>query len=280
MVGHILRPAQGNCIPPNAVSPDLVARMSKSHEANVENQFGPRADAYIKGAILAAGDDLDVLEDIARREAPANAMDVGCGGGHVAYRLARHSDRVVAIDLSSEMLAAVAASARERGLSNIETSAASAECLPYEDHAFQFLASRFSAHHWRGFEAGLREARRVLEPRSIAVFIDPVAPGRAPFDTHLQAIELLRDTSHVRDYTVAEWLAALDRAGFAARALRTWRLRMDFPTWTARIRTPDLNQAAIRALQLAASVEVVDYFGIESDGSFLLDTMMIEAIAV
>ncbi len=74
---------------------------------------------------------------------------------------------------------------------------------------FDFLACRFSAHHWRGFETGLREARRVLVGGSTAVFIDAVATGSAPMDTHLQAIELLRDTSHVRNYRAAEWLGAL-----------------------------------------------------------------------
>ena len=42
----------------------------------------------------------------------------------------------------------------------------------------------------------------------------PQGPGdkvtaQALFDTHLQAIELLRDTSHGRDYSVAEWTAGL-----------------------------------------------------------------------
>ena len=49
------------------------------------------------------------------------ALDMGAGGGHVSYALARHARRVIATDLSSEMLAAVARTAREKGLSNIET---------------------------------------------------------------------------------------------------------------------------------------------------------------
>lgn len=36
------------------------------------------------------------------------------------------------------------------------------------------------------------------------VFIDVVSPEHAVFDTHLQTVELLRDPSHVRDYTVSE----------------------------------------------------------------------------
>jgi SAM-dependent methyltransferase len=253
--------------------------MTRSHEAVVEAQFGPQAAAYVNSAVHASGEDLDVLEDVVRRSAPTHALDLGTGGGHVTYRLARHAKRVTACDLSADMLAAVAATARDRGLANVETRAAPAEALPFETGAFDFLACRFSAHHWHGFEAGLRAARRVLADGAPAIFIDAVATGTAAMDTHLQAIELLRDWSHVRDYRVAEWLDALNRSGFSVRSTRTWRLRMDFPTWIARMRTPPVNGQAIRALQQAASAEVIDHFAIEADGSFLLDTLLVEAAA-
>src|SRR5262249_11497785 len=151
-----------------------------------------------------------------------------------------------------------------------------AERLPFDAGHFDFVGCRYSAHHWRDCEAGLREARRVLESGGGAVFIDAVSSGWALFDTHLQAVELLRDTSHVRDYSAGEGLAGLARAGFAVQACRTWRLRMDFPTWTARMRTPDHHVTAIRALQAAAAAETRAYFAIEDDGSFLLDVLMLE----
>lgn len=253
--------------------------MSRGHETVVGDQFGPRARAYVESAVHSAGEDLDALEMLVRHAAPAHALDLGCGGGHVAYRLAKHARRVTAIDLSAEMLAAVRATATEKGLANIETQQAPAEKLPFADATFDFLGCRYSAHHWRDFVAGVREARRVLEKGAPAVFIDAYVPGDALFDTHVQAIELLRDTSHVRDYSLAEWAAALEGAGFALRAQRTWQLRMDYPVWIARMRTPEVNARAIRALQAAASAEVRAHFAIEVDGSFMLDIMMTEAVA-
>ena len=52
---------------------------------------------------------------------------------------------------------------------------------------------------------------------------------------------------------------------------------MDFPVWIARMRTPEEQMKAIRALQNAASAETKAHFAIEPDGSFMLDVMMIEA---
>jgi ubiquinone/menaquinone biosynthesis C-methylase UbiE len=140
------------------------------------------------------------------------------------------------------------------------------------------LACRFSAHHWQDVPAGLREARRVLRPSAPAVFADVFAPAHAAADTHLQAVELLRDPSHVRDYSEAEWRAMLGQAGFAITAITKGRLRMEFADWTERQRTTPDRAAAIRTLQSLASSEVARYFEIEADGSFTIDTFLIEAV--
>ena len=175
------------------------------------------------------------------------------------------------------MLAAVERTASSRGLSNITVRQAAAEALPFEDRSFNFVLCRFSLHHWQDMEAGLREARRVLGPDGRAVFIDTVAPADPSLDTHLQALELLRDGSHVRSYSIPEWTAALSRARFAVTGLTCRRLKLDFPAWIARTRTPPAHVDAIRSVQDRAPQSVRDYFAVTADGSFTLDTMTVIA---
>jgi hypothetical protein len=128
-------------------------------------------------------------------------------------------------------------------------------------------------------EAGLREARRVLKPSGRAVFIDTIAPPHPLLDTHLNVVELLRDVSHVRNYSAAEWVAALSRAGFAITAMTPRRLRMEFAVWIARTRPPAAHVAAIRSVQQATPEAVRRHFAIDADGSFDLDTLTIEMTA-
>jgi SAM-dependent methyltransferase len=240
-------------------------------------QFGPRAGAYVASAVHASGADLGLLAARAAETAPRRALDLGCGGGHVAYALAPHSEKVVAVDLSAAMLAAVRAEAGRRGHANIETVEAPAESLPFEDGSFDFLVSRFSAHHWRDVAAGLREARRVLRAGAPAIFIDIVSPGVPALDTHLQALELLRDPSHVRDYDLAAWFDLLTRAGFAPQACRSWRLRMDFADWTGRSATPPVLAQAILLIQEKADAATKAHFAVEAGGGFAIDAAFIEA---
>jgi SAM-dependent methyltransferase len=254
--------------------------MDKTQHNLVTDQFGPRAAAYVASAVHAQGEDLDALAALAEARAGGRVLDLGCGGGHVSYRLAPFAAEVTAYDLSADMLAQVAATAEARGLDNIVTQQGAAERLALPDASYDIVASRFSAHHWRDLDAGLREARRVLKPGGVAVFIDVVAPGRPLADTFLQTVEILRDPSHVRDYSPAEWNAALGRAGFARIAATPRRLRLEFSTWIARMATPDMHVQAIRSLQARMSSDLRAYFAIEPDGSFTVDTLTLAAEGV
>lgn len=250
---------------------------NRSHETLVRAQFGARTDAYVASPVHATGEDLDQLAQAVGARPAARVLDLGCGGGHVAFRLAPLVGRVAALDMSAHMLEAVAAEAARRGLGNIATEHGTAESLPFADRSFDVVASRYSAHHWRDLPACLREARRVLKPGGLAVFMDTVAPGEALADTHLQAVELLRDPSHVRDYSVAQWVRALEEAGFTPGEPVLRRVRLEFSSWIERMRTPEVNVRAIRSLLAGAPGEVARHFGIEADGSFTVDAMTLEA---
>lgn len=250
---------------------------AKTHEARVATQFGPRAAAYVASAVHASGEDLVQIAERARVERPLRALDLGCGGGHVSFAMAPHAGEVVAFDLSTDMLDAVIKEAGARELANIVPRQGSVERLPFADGAFDLLACRYSAHHWRHVGVGLGEARRVLARGGAAVFADSVSPGVPLLDTHLQAIELLRDPSHVRDYSTVEWVEFLRVAGFAPGTPVMRRVRLEFASWVARMATPEDNVRAIRALQRSMPRDVADYFALEDDGSFTIDAMTVEA---
>ena len=249
--------------------------MKDGHDDRVRAQFDPRANAYLASAVHAAGADLDAMAAALSRRKVGSVLDAGCGGGHVTFRLAPLAERVVACDLSSSMLETVAGEAARRGLSHVETRQASVEALPFAEGSFDVVATRFSAHHWRDLGAGLAEMRRVLKPGGIALFADVVAPDEPLFDTWLQSLELLRDPSHVRNRSVAEWNALLDKAGFGPGEVTSYRLPLAFGPWIERMRTVEDHVRAIRSLQDQATAEVKDYFALEADGSFTLDTALI-----
>lgn len=251
------------------------------HHDRVDRQFGSRAQAHLESAVHARGQDLQHLAQLAATLSDdARALDMGCGAGHASFAMAPHVREVVAYDLSRDMLAVVRDAATERRLSSVRTELGPAEQLPFEAGTFDLVVSRYSAHHWSDPISALREAARVLKPEGRLCFIDvvgPQGPHATLLDTHLQALELLRDTSHVRDYSPTEWRAMLQAAGFELAAEQTWPLEIEFASWVARISTPPVLEAAIRHLLADAPMEVQRYYRIRATLDFTLESAMFTA---
>ncbi|WP_051377730.1 class I SAM-dependent methyltransferase [Derxia gummosa] len=237
-------------------------------------QFGASAASYLSSGVHATGADLARLADLMPADGQARALDLGCGAGHAAFAIAPKAARVTACDPTPEMLAVVADEAARRGLTNLVVARAAAERLPFEDASFDAVVTRMSAHHWTDLDAALGEIRRVLAPGGRLVVIDVLGHPDPLIDSHLQAIELLRDRSHVRNRTATEWRTLLAAAGFSVTETSQWRLPIAFDGWVARMRTPTVRIAAIRDLWAGAPEAVRAAWKMQPDCSFELDCGM------
>lgn len=253
--------------------------MNASKPSFVALQYSPRASDYLASEVHRHGADLDQLEALLNAHHHGHLLDLGCGGGHVSYRAAPLVDQVVACDVTANMLATVQSAAIEQGLTNITVQQSPAERLPFADASFDIVVARYTTHQWENRDTGLREARRVLKPGGRAVFIDTIAPENPLLDTYLQAIEVLRDISHVRNYRLTEWIPALGQAGFTVDSLTPRRLPLRFDDWIVRTNTSTEMVAAILSLQRHAPAEVREHFAVAADGSFTLDTITLTARA-
>ena len=243
----------------------------RNHDtANLE-QFDPQASAYLSSAVHAAGPDLAAAAALLAAQVPggSRALDLGCGAGHLSFVLAATLPHVVAADPAPAMRAVVDAAARQRGLaSRIETCAASAHAVPFGSGHFDVVATRYSAHHWLDLTRSLAEMHRVLAPAGRLLVIDLLGDESAIVDTHLQAMELLRDPGHVRDRAASQWHDLFMAAGFEVIEEAVFPIRLEFAPWIARMRTPDASAAAIRRMQQDAPREVAEALAFGDVGSF------------
>ena len=113
----------------------------------------------------------------------------------------------------------------------------------------------------------------------MALLIDTAGGPTPLLDTHLQAVEILRDPSHIRDYSTQEWLVLFANAGFTANARKEWPVKIEFCGWVERQRTSPERIAAIHALWGAAPDEVRAFFEAQPDSSFTLQKVLIAASA-
>ena len=223
----------------------------------VEQQFGPNAAAYSTSAVHAMGASLPRMVELAAPEKHWVALDVATGAGHTAAAFAPHVARVIAADLTEEMLQEAAKLAASRGLANMETARADAGALPFARASFDLVTCRIAAHHFPDPAAFVAEAARVLKPGGTFALVDNVSPDattlpgidgtetRVAADTY-NAFEKLRDPSHGRALGLGEWLEIITGSGLRVSASELMQKEMEFTPWAERM---GCGAATITALE-------------------------------
>ena len=105
----------------------------------------------------------------------------------------------------------------EQGVENVSWQAGSSTDLPFADNSFDCAVTRFSFHHFLEPLAALREMKRVTKPGGTVLVCD-VAP-RPETQAAFNHWEILRDPSHTRALTQAEFEALGREAGLVLRRL-------------------------------------------------------------
>jgi SAM-dependent methyltransferase len=157
-----------------------------------------------------AGGDLDLL--VSWAAGAATALDVATGGGHVARRLRDVGLSVVTCDPAPGMRPDVVCHAED---------------LPFADGSFDVVACRTAAHHFADVQKAASELARVSRDR--VLLVDTLNMGEAA-----EEAEALRDPSHVRNYTEAEWRSTFEGAGLDVREIQVLEHTIDFRAWLAR----------------------------------------------
>ena len=185
-----------------------------------------RAQLYVDSEAHREGEDLDLLVEWAR--GARTALDVATGGGHVARRLREAGLEVVTSD-----------PARGMGPDVI----APAEDLPFADNSFDVVTCRVAAHHFEDVAAAIAEMARVA--RDGVLLVDNLFLSDA-----VEEAERLRDPSHVRNYTEADWRGFLVGAGLRLEDFRRFDKPIALEPWLER--TGCVGVEAARVCELLA----------------------------
>ena len=128
--------------------------------AEAWNRWGPTLEQWL-------GEATELMLDQAQIGEGAQVLDLAAGAGGQTIAAARRvgaSGRVVATDISPEILTYAADAAREAGLENVETQEMDGEALAFEDDTFDAVISRVGLIYFPDQQGALREIHRVLRP--------------------------------------------------------------------------------------------------------------------
>jgi SAM-dependent methyltransferase len=192
----------------------------------VTDVWSQRAEAFRESPTHREGPDLDLLVEWCEPGPGVKVLDVATGGGHVARRLREEGCTVVTVDPAPGMKADVVAPA---------------DHLPFEDGSFDVVTCRIAAHHFPDIAAAVAEMARVSN--RLLVIEDNAFRG-----DEVEEAERLRDPTHVRCYSEAEWKEMLTEAGLEVERAELLERRRDVDDWLARVDTPETDAARVKEL--------------------------------
>jgi ubiquinone/menaquinone biosynthesis C-methylase UbiE len=240
----------------------------------VRAQFGPAADAYLASAVHAHGEDLLRLVELLAPQASDAVLDLGCGVGHTLRRVAPKVRLAVGADATAGMLEGARSLLAKEHIENAVLVVTAAESLPFLDAWFDGVTCRLAAHHFADVSRAFAEVARVLRPGGRFILSDNYAPDDPDLDRFINTLEAIRDPSHARAHTVAEWRALLERAGFRVTAEEHSTTALETEAWLARSRTPEPDARRVRDMLRDAPEAVRRAFAIRSDGFTLLKVVL------
>jgi ubiquinone/menaquinone biosynthesis C-methylase UbiE len=192
------------------------------HRNLILDQFTRQAEPFARAQAIRSPQALERIVRMAQTTPADTVLDVACGPGLLACAFARFARHAVGVDITPAMLDQARKTQAEQGLKNVSWQLGDVLSLPYPDQHFSIVASRFVFHHLLDPLGALKEMKRVCKPGGRVVVAD-MAPRPEKAEA-LNAMERLRDPSHVRAMPEEELKSLFRSAGLAEPEVDHYRL--------------------------------------------------------
>src|SRR5581483_1302162 len=239
----------------------------------IQQQFGANADKYATSAVHARGESLARLVELTQPQRDWLVLDISTGAGHTALTFAPYVARVIAVDLTPEMLATARKLAEQRGITNIEFKPADAHALPFEDNTFDLVTNRIALHHYSDARQAIADMVRVCKSGGLIGFTDNIVPPDKVTAGHINHWEQLRDPSHHWEYPIARLESMFREAGVTIQHTESLEKELEFDLWADRMGASGDLKAKLRQWLTDAPASVHAWLHPRHEGERLFFTL-------
>jgi SAM-dependent methyltransferase len=224
-----------------------------SNRASILDQFTRQALPFASAPAIRNLEALGRIVQIAEAGPTDLVLDVACGPGLLVCAFATVVEHATGIDLTPAMLDEARREQQQQGLTNIRWVLDDVLPLPFPDACFSIVTARFAFHHFPDPLAVLQEMRRVCK-RGGRVVVADTAPAENKA-ANLNAMERLRDPSHIRAMPLAELSGLFRSAGLEVSRIDTYRLEGELEDLLRRSFPSDGDSDQIRKMFTASRAD-------------------------
>ena len=220
--------------------------MKSTNQAQIRQVFTQQAAGFESARMNFSKQ--NYLDYAVRKIAPTKddaVLEVAAGTCACGRAIAPYAGSVVCLDMTPAMLSVGKTEAERAGLRNMAFVLGDAAELPFLDGGFDIVFSRLAFHHFPDTRPPFAEMVRILKPGGKLILIDMEA-AEEPLREAEDAIEKLRDPSHVRNLSKVEMLALYQAHGLSVTCHEVVRLPVVLQNWLDHAKTPPDMQSCIK----------------------------------
>lgn len=197
----------------------------------VRKQFTKTAEVFGDYAVAARGVEVEKLVRMVRAGERDRTIDVACGPGTLALRVAPKVGWMCGVDLTPAILGRARSTARQEGLENMDFIIGDAQRLPFADRSLDIAITSYALHHMPDAPCAIAEMARVLRPGGRLGIIDIFASEDPNVAEMNERIERTRDASHTRTQTRSEFEKAFRANGVRVTGVQIQENARAFDHW-------------------------------------------------
>jgi ubiquinone/menaquinone biosynthesis C-methylase UbiE len=184
------------------------------HDDKIKRIFGERAVFYTTSSAHADQIILEKMVRLAHPDPSWNLLDVATGTGHTAFAFSPFVANVIGMDLTPEMLNEANKLKNQNNVVNVTFQTGNVHALSFPADKFDLITCRRAFHHFQNTALALQQMKRVLKPQGILLIDDRSIPEDKDIDQIMNTLDILHDSSHIREYNSSEWMIMLKTNGF------------------------------------------------------------------
>ena len=240
-----------------------------THHEDIVDQFTRQADVFASAPPITDQRALDLLVGAVGATREDTVLDVACGPGLVVCAFAAHTKHATGIDLTPAMIERARRLQKTKGLGNVSWHLGDVLGMPFQDGEFSVVCCRFAFHHFPDPGLVLTEMVRVCRPGGRVAVVDVVASEDPAVAARLNAMDSLRDPSHVRFMPESEFRPLYVAAGLPDPAVEHYRLEGDVDSLLTRSFPNEGDDETIRQMFESSLVDDSMGMGTHREGGLI-----------
>lgn len=194
----------------------------------IQEEFSKQAGKFEKSSFFRNKEINKTMLAFGKETVGEKVVDLACGSGLLTEELANNGWKVVAMDITKEMLNIV----KKKNIPGVEIIRGNANKLSFDNNEFNGVFTRLSFHHFEDPQNVMREIKRIIKNDGIIVIGDILSVGNIKARKLHNAIEKLRDPSHTNCFSKEEIINFGEKIGLQLCEYKELKYERELKEWT------------------------------------------------